>query len=227
MHQISSKEGWEIMRRRALPFKVLVDENKKDLLQKKEMVKEDSLMKFMIRGENIALSSALKDYAEKKIQRLEKYFDKPLNSFVYINMKVFHNEQQVEVTIPLPKLLLRAEESSSDLYAAIDLVVDKLEQQIRKYKTKISRKRQGNLYKDYTYNGINSSTAVLKNGDEEALFEIVREKRFNLKPMDTEEAILQMDMLGHNFFVYFDAESEHTNVVYKRKDGKYGLILPQ
>ena len=121
----------------------------------------------------------------------------------------------------MPNLVLRAEEVHEDMYAAIDLITDKLERQIRKHKTKVNRK-----FREREGVGVYfASTTPNNNGnanDEE--FEVVRTKQFDLKPMDQEEAILQMNLLGHDFFVYTDAESNNTNIVYKRKDGKYGLI---
>ncbi len=188
-------------------------------------------MNFNIRGDNIEVTPALRNYSEKKVSKLERYFDGTPNSDVYINLKVFNSEQLVEVTIPMPGLLLRAEESHDDMYAAIDLVVEKLERQIRKHKTKVNRKfRQGGAIKFAFANGNGnvapSTTTLLEEEEDEDEFQVVRNKRFDLKPMDTQEAILQMDMLGHNFFVFSHAESGETNVVYKRKDGKYGLIAP-
>ncbi|MGM7702904.1 ribosome hibernation-promoting factor, HPF/YfiA family [Pseudalkalibacillus sp. Hm43] len=188
-------------------------------------------MNFNIRGDNIEVTPALRNYSEKKVSKLERYFDGTPNSDVYINLKVFNNEQLVEVTIPMPGLLLRAEESHDDMYAAIDLVVEKLERQIRKHKTKVNRKfRQGGAIKFAFANGNGSAapatTTLVQEEEDEEEFPVVRNKRFDLKPMDTQEAILQMDMLGHNFFVFSHAESGETNVVYKRKDGKYGLIAP-
>lgn len=181
-------------------------------------------MNYNIRGENISVTPALREYAEKKIGKLERYFDTPPSSEVHISMKVFNDEQQIEVTIPMTNLLLRAEERHSDMYAAIDLVVNKLERQIRKYKTKINRKFRQEGAPKYVFANIEKEAR-----DEEAEsdeLEVVRTKRFNLKPMDAEEAILQMDMLGHSFFVFTNADTNSTNVVYRRNDGKYGLIEP-
>src|SRR5690625_1379125 len=121
-------------------------------------------------------------------------------------------------------LLLRAEEGHADLYAAIDLVVDKLERQIRKYKTKVNRKFRQKGSAKHIFAELEKEANNHEEAEDE--IEIVRTKRFNLKPMDSEEAILQMDMLGHAFFVFTNAETDDTNVVYKRKDGKYGLIEP-
>jgi putative sigma-54 modulation protein len=132
--------------------------------------------------------------------------------------------KNVEVTIPLTGVLLRAEVKDNDMYASIDLVLDKLERQIRKHKTKANRRiRQESEYKNY-FRVETGSTAVLEDEDD---FELVRTKQFTLKPMDVEEAILQMNMIGHTFFVFSNADSaEQVNVVYKRHDGKYGLIEP-
>jgi|SRR5690625_1826193 len=179
-------------------------------------------MNYNIRGENIEVTQPIREYVEKKIGKLNRYFDTPPTSDVHVNLSVYNDEQEIEVTIPMTDLLLRAEEQHADLYAAVDLVVDKLERQIRKYKTKVNRKfRQKGAPKHIFAELENESQ---KKEDEE--IEIVRTKRFNLKPMDSEEAILQMDMLGHAFFVFTNAETDATNVVYKRKDGKYGLIEP-
>ncbi len=182
-------------------------------------------MHFNIRGERMEVTGALRDYVEKKLSRLEKYFEAPLASDVHVTLSVVKDLHSVEVTIPLPGVLLRAEEKSEDMYASIDLVVDKLERQIRKHKTKVNRKfRQDGglrgLFKE------NNETAANRFTEEEDELEVVRTKRFTLKPMDVEEAILQMNMVGHNFFVFANADTEEVNVVYKRNDGKYGLIEP-
>ncbi|MBB5173420.1 ribosome hibernation-promoting factor, HPF/YfiA family [Texcoconibacillus texcoconensis] len=187
-------------------------------------------MNYNIRGENIEITPALRDFVEKKVGKLERYFDSTPSSDVHVNMFVTPKEHKVEVTIPMPKLLLRAEESHSDMYAAIDLVIEKLERQIRKHKTKVNKKfRQQDSVK---YMFRNDLEPVLQNGDtaieeSEDEIDIVRTKRFDLKPMDAEEAVLQMDLLGHNFFVFSNAVNGETNVVYRRNDGKYGLIEPE
>ncbi|WP_369901837.1 ribosome hibernation-promoting factor, HPF/YfiA family [Bacillus manliponensis] len=178
-------------------------------------------MKFNIRGENIEVTPALKEYVEKKLGKLERYFD----TFpeIKVNLKVYSDKQRVEVTIPFPDLLLRAEETNDDMYSAIDLVLDKIERQIRKHKTKVNRKlREKGSPKNLFILPEQTAVAVEDTVDEE--MELVRTKRFDLKPMDVEEAVLQMDMLGHNFFVFTNAATNETNVVYSRKDGKYGLI---
>ncbi|MFD1849015.1 ribosome hibernation-promoting factor, HPF/YfiA family [Oceanobacillus bengalensis] len=182
-------------------------------------------MKYNIRGENIEVTAAIREYVEKKIGKLERYFDTPLTSEVHVNLSVYNDEQRIEVTIPMTDLLLRAEVQRTDLYAAIDLVVDKLERQIRKYKTKINRKVRQNGAPKHAFAKMERET--FDNNDEEIdEIEIVRTKRFNLKPMDPEEAVLQMDMLGHAFFVFTNDKSGESNVVYRRNDGKYGLIEP-
>ena len=181
-------------------------------------------MNYNIRGENLEVTPSLREYVEKKIGKLERYFDTTPVADVNVNLQVFNKQQIIEVTIPMPQLLLRAEESHEDMYAAIDLVVEKLERQIRKHKTKVNRKfRQEGSLKYMFRNDIEPVSMEEINED----LEVVRTKRFTLKPMDTEEAILQMDMLGHNFFIFNNAVNGDTNVVYRRKDGNYGLIEPQ
>ncbi|MBD1372196.1 ribosome-associated translation inhibitor RaiA [Hazenella sp. IB182357] len=187
-------------------------------------------MKYVIRGNNIEVTEPLHDYVEKKIGRLEKYFDSPPAAEAQILLSVINKEEhRVEVTIPFPGFLVRAEESSRDMYASIDNVVEKLERQIRKYKTKVNRKarQDASNRKDWIEQASTqiTSTAVIDEEDDE--FEIVKTKRFNLKPMVPEEAILQMDLLGHNFFVFSNANNDEVSIIYKRKDGRYGLIEPE
>jgi len=181
-------------------------------------------MKFHIRGENIEVTPALRDYVEKKLSKLERYFEAPLTSEVHVTLSVCKELQNVEVTVPITGGMLRAEERAVDMYASIDLVVDKLERQIRKHKTKVNRKiRLDGGLKNY----FKEMESPLREGfDEEESFELVRTKRFTLKPMDVDEAILQMNMVGHNFFVFANSDTEQVNVVYRRNDGKYGLIEP-
>lgn len=184
------------------------------------------MLNFNIRGENIEVTDSIRNYVEKRVSKLERYFDseKAPDATAHVNLKVYSDKTaKVEVTIPLPYIVLRAEETSHDLYASVDLVVDKLERQIRKFKTRMNRRnREGSVD--------TREAAVFLNNIEEAEpakvpeFEIVRTKNFSLKPMDSEEAILQMDMLGHNFFIFEDAETNETSIIYRRKDGKYGLI---
>ncbi|WP_181347272.1 ribosome hibernation-promoting factor, HPF/YfiA family [Thalassobacillus sp. CUG 92003] len=181
-------------------------------------------MKYNFRGENLEVTGAIKDYVEKKVGKLERYFDTPLTSEVHVNISVYNDEQKIEVTIPMKDLLLRAEERHIDLYAAIDLVVDKLERQIRKHKTKVNRKFRQDGAPKYVFAELEKEAQ--EEIQEESDIEIVRTKRFDLKPMDSEEAVLQMDMLGHIFYVFTNAETNDTNIVYKRRDGRYGLIEP-
>lgn len=177
------------------------------------------MLKFNIRGENIEVTPAIRDYVESKIEKVERYFNEGVNTNANVNLKVYNDRQtKVEVTIPMKNVTLRAEERHDDMYAAIDLIVDKLERQIRKHKTKVNRKfRERDGVGIYFANEVQET----QNDDE---YEVVRTKQFNLKPMDQEEAILQMNMLGHDFYIFTDADSNATNIVYKRKDGRYGLI---
>lgn len=180
------------------------------------------MLNFNIRGENIEVTPAIRDYVENKIQKIERYFSNGVHANANVNLKVYNDKQtKVEVTIPLKNLTLRAEERHDDMYAAVDLIVDKLERQIRKHKTKVNRKfREREGAGVYFANGVGNGGTTT----EEEEFTVVRTKQFDLKPMDQDEAILQMNMLGHDFYIFTDAESNGTNIVYKRKDGKYGLI---
>ncbi|OUM94980.1 MAG: ribosomal subunit interface protein [Thermobacillus sp. ZCTH02-B1] len=181
-------------------------------------------MRLNIRGKQLPVTEALKEYAEKKLARLDKYFENPQNLDAQVTLSVTKNVHVVEVTISLPGLLLRAEERHDDMYAAIDLVVDKLERQIRKHKTRVNRKlRQEGRLKELFAEEPAGKVAVAE-ADEEEKFEVVRTKRHTLKPMDVDEAILQMNLLGHSFFVFINADTKEVNVVYRRQDGKYGLI---
>lgn len=177
------------------------------------------MLKFNIRGENVEVTESIRDYVIKRISKLEKFFEDNVEANAHVNLKVYPNKTfKVEVTIPLPYLTLRAEETSSDMYGSIDLVTDKLERQIRKYKTKINRKSREKGYKNMDFVPDVEDEPVSDD------LKIVRTKQISLKPMDPEEAVLQMDMLGHDFFVFEDAETNGTSVVYRRKDGRYGLI---
>jgi len=182
-------------------------------------------MNFNIRGNKLEVTDAMREYVKKKLNKLKKYFDTTPSSDVNVRLSVYNNDQRIEVTIPMQDLLLRAEEHHADLYAAIDLVVDKLERQIRKYKTRVNRKLKQKGSPKYIFAEMEQEALKAKEETSDDI-EIVRTKRFNLKPMDTEEAVLQMNLLDHSFFVFTNAESGETNVVYKRKDGKYGLIEP-
>ena len=183
------------------------------------------MIRVEIRGENIEVTDAIREHIEEKIAKLERYFNDVPNTHAHVNIKVRKNKRgKVEITIPMKDLTLRAEEGHDDLYAAVDLVIDKLERQIRKHKTKINRKfREKDPEADF-FNASafeNGAQEDNENNDEIAIF---RSKEFTLKPMDSEEAVLQMNMLGHDFFVFNDRETDGTSIVYRRKDGKYGLI---
>ncbi len=186
------------------------------------------MLTFNIRGENIEVTPAIREYVETKLQKLERYFNEDLNAIAHVNLKVYNDKStKVEVTIPMKSLTLRAEEANDDMYAAVDLIIGKLERQIRKHKTKVNRKfrdREGVGIYFANVQTENSPGAVADPNDSEEELSVVRTKQLSLKPMDEEEAILQMNLLGHDFFIYTDAESDGTNIVYKRRDGKYGLI---
>ena len=177
-------------------------------------------MKIVISGKNMEITSALKNIVEKKLQKLDRYFNPELK--MHATLSVTKNRQTIEVTIPFGDVFLRAEESTDDMYASIDAVVDKMERQIRKQKTRLERRNYGG--DSVRYAAIPSMNDEARD-EEEA--QIVKTKRFAIKPMSPEEAVLQMELLGHNFFVFQEAESSDVNVVYKRKDGNYGLIEPE
>ena len=186
------------------------------------------MLSFNVRGENIEVTEAIRAYVEKRLSKLNKYFEDAPDSIAHVNLKLYSNKNaKVEVTIPLPYLVLRAEETSPDLYASIDLVTDKLERQIRKYKTKINRKSREKGIKNFDLTGPSEGVQdapIPEPAEPSDNFTIVRTKKVSLKPMDPEEAVLQMDMLGHNFFIFEDAETNGTSIVYRRRDGRYGLI---
>lgn len=186
------------------------------------------MLKYNVRGENIEVTPAIRDYVEAKVGKLERYFDEVPEANAHVNLKVYSNRTaKAEVTIPLPHIVLRAEETSQDLYGSIDLVSDKLERQMRKYKTKVNRKFRRQQMEINEAEAISPELLNQTNGKEEedsSEIHIVRTKRFDLKPMMAEEAVLQMEMLGHDFFVFLDGETGSTNIVYKRDDGDFGLI---
>ena len=174
-------------------------------------------MKYNIRGDKLEITDAINNYVESKLDRLNKYF-KEDDILANVLLRVRGNSQIIEVTIPTDKFILRGEEEDKDLYAAIDLVTDKLERQIRKNKTRINKQNLDNKYKDFN---IDYEVTPEEEQEEEV---IVKRKNIEMKPMDEEEAILQMNLLGHEFFVYKDMHTDKVCVLYKRKDGNYGLI---
>ena len=174
-------------------------------------------MKYNIRGDRMLVTDSIKNYVETKLDRLNKYFTED-DLTANVLTKVRGNRQIVEVTIPTDKFILRSEEENEDLYAAIDLVSDKLERQIRKNKTKLSKRNKINNKYEY----LNFDYEIDK--DEEDEGNIVKRKHFDMKPMDEEEAMLELELLGHEFFVYKDMHTNNVCVLYKRKNGGYGLI---
>ena len=175
-------------------------------------------MKYNIRGDKLEVTDAINNYVESKLDRLNKYF-KEDDILANVLLRVRGNSQIIEVTIPTDKFILRSEEESKDLYAAIDLVTDKLERQIRKNKTRLNRQNTDNKLKEFKFD-YEISADEESNEDEI----IVKRKNIEMKPMDEEEAILEMNLLGHEFFVYKDMHTNKVCVLYKRKDGNYGLI---
>ena len=176
-------------------------------------------MEIIIRGSKLEITDAMEDYAKEKLSKLDRYLDESEEATATVLAKVHGHEQKIEVTIPLKGIILRAEEVQEDFYAAIDVAIDKLERQIRKNKTRIqsSKKKES---KDFAYNYIDE----IKIDEDEEEETVVKRKKIELKPMSEEEAILQMELLGHSFYLYKDADTDKATVVYKRKDGNYGVI---
>lgn len=174
-------------------------------------------MRITISGRNIELTEGLKQAVEEKLSKLEKFF-KP-DTDVYVTLSVEKDRQKIEVTIPAKGHVIRSEQVSNDMYVSIDLVEEVIERQLRKYKEKIVAKQQdgGNFKKEF----------LEKESEPLDEVRIIRTKRFDMKPMYPEDACIQMELLGHNFFVFCNAENEEVNVVYKRKGNTYGLIEPE
>ena len=175
-------------------------------------------MEIIIRGSKLEITDSMESYAKEKISKLERYLDASENAKATVLAKVNGHLHKIEVTIPLKSVILRAEETQEDFYAAVDVVIDKLERQIRKNKTRIQASKKKEI-KDFAYGFIEE----IEDDDEEQET-VVKRKKIDLKPMSEEEAILQMELLGHTFYLYKDAETNKATVVYKRKDGNYGVI---
>ena len=188
------------------------------LLDFRDIPKEAWIMSVNVKGRNINVTPALKEYVEKKITKVTKQF-KTVGDISAV-LKVEHGNHIVEITVPASGILLRAQETTKDMYSSIDLVVEKIERQIHKYKTRLMKRKYSNFADTEP-----APAAAPEAADEE--FEIIKNKHFTMHPMTPEEAILQMNLLNHDFFVFFDPDLGSTNVVYRRKDGKYGLLTPE
>lgn len=174
-------------------------------------------MKFIILGKNIEVTPGLRSAVEDKIGKLEKYFNP--DTEVHVTLSVEKDRQKIEVTIPVKGNIIRSEQVSNDMYVSIDLVEEIIERQLKKYKTKLISKEQAA--------GFFNQDFIEKDYMDEEEVQIVRTKKFDIKPMYPEDACVQMELLGHNFFVFCNAETDQVNVVYKRKGGTYGLIEPE
>ena len=175
-------------------------------------------MKLNIRGDKITITASMKNYIEEKIAKLDKYFENPEDITANILVRVRELEQIIEVTAPTKKFTLRAEEANEDFYAAVDLVIGKLERQIRKNKDRLNKKNKNTESFDLSFD--------YEEIDQEEKNEstIVKRKNISMKPMDEEEAVLQMDLLNHDFFVFKNLDEECVSVIYRRKDGNNGII---
>lgn len=181
-------------------------------------------MKLIISGKNIEVTDALRERTIKKMSRLERFFSSETEA--HITLSVEKIRHIVEVTIPYKGMIFRAEVVNDDMYASLDKAIDILERQIKKNKTRLEKRlREGAFIPAEAPK--NLSPVTEEDVEEESEFKIVRSKKFAIKPMDVEEAILQMNLLGHEFFVFTNADTNLVNVVYRRKDGNYGLIEPE
>ena len=174
-------------------------------------------MKFIIIGKNIDVTPGLKDAVESKLGKLQRYFTP--DTEIHVTLSVQKEHQKIEVTIPVKGNIIRSEQESDDMYVSIDLVEEVIERQLRKYKNKIVEKHQdgGNFRQEF----------IEKEVEDEEEIKIIRTKHFGIKPMYPEDACVQMELLGHNFFVFRNAENDEVCVVYKRKGNTYGLIEPE
>ncbi len=174
-------------------------------------------MKLNIRGDKVEITEAIKNQVIDKIKKIDVYFENPDEITSHVLIRMDGLKQTIEVTVPTKRFTLRAEETQDDLYAAINLVVDKLERQIRKNKTRLNRK-----YKNSEKFEMNIDFSVEENEIEDN--KIVKRKEIEMKPMDEEEAILQMELLGHDFFIFKNVKEDTISVIYKRKNNTYGII---
>ena len=175
-------------------------------------------MKISIRGDKVTVTKSMKEYITEKLGKLDKYFESPKSTECKVLVKVKNQEESIEVTVPTSKFTLRAEERHSDFYAAVDLVIDKLEGQIRKNKNRLGKK-----YRDVPKFEMSFDFEV-SDDEEEEIPKIIKRKEMEMKPMDEEEALLQIDLLNHDFFVFKNIDEDCVSVLYKRKDGKFGII---
>jgi len=175
-------------------------------------------MEIKIRGEKLTITDSMRDYAVEKLGKLDKYLENSSNIYANVIVKVKGHEVTVEITIPLKSFILRSEETQEDFYAAIDKTIDKLERQVRKQKTRLMSRQSKPSY-DFNFDSI-----AVEEEEEKETNKIVKRKTIEVKPMDEEEAILQMELLGHQFYMYKDSETNAPCVVYKRNDGNYGVI---
>ncbi len=176
------------------------------------------IMRINIAGRNIELTDGIKAAVEEKLSKLEKYFAPDAQANVTLSVE--KERQKIEVTIPMKGHVIRSEQVSNDMYVSIDLVVEVIERQLKKYRTKLVTKQQepGEFF---------AEEFISKDVDDEEEIKIVRSKRFGIKPMYPEDACVQMELLGHDFFVFRNAETDEVNVVYKRRGNTYGLIEPE
>ena len=176
-------------------------------------------MKYNIRGEKVTVTQSMKSYITDKLSKMDKYFENPDEITANVLVRIKGLEQIIEVTAQTKRFTLRAEESHEDFYAAVDLVINKLERQIRKNKDRLNRKFKNVEPLEFNFDYTDNEDEVEENDSK-----IVKRKNISMKPMDEEEAMLQIELLNHDFFVFKNLDEECVSVLYKRKDGNYGII---
>ncbi len=181
-------------------------------------------MQVIFSGKHLEVTPSLREYAENKLVKLTRFFDHVQE--VRVMESIMRNQQIVEVTLIADGTTIRAEERATDMYASIDLVIDKLERQLERYKGRFITRTRESLEGRKPSQANAGAPAPVESEDEESLPMIVRTKRFAIKPMDPEEAAMEMELIGHDFYVFRNAESDEVNVIYKRRDGNFGLIEP-
>mgnify|MGYP002588306398 CR=1 FL=1 len=202
------REGWKGITIRFLPLPTII-----------KHVKELDIMRFIITGRNIDITEGLKSAVEEKLGKLDRFFAPETE--VNVTLSVEKERQKIEVTIPVKGNIIRSEQVSSDMYVSIDLVEEVIERQLKKYKNKLIDKKRN--VADFAPEYVDEDEEIF----EEEEVKIIRAKKFGIKPMNAEEACVQMELLGHEFYVFLNSDTNEVNVVYKRRDGAYGLIEPE
>jgi putative sigma-54 modulation protein len=180
-------------------------------------------LRIVVKGTNLPVTDALREYAEKRVSKVAKYFPNEQNIHVEVVLRIERNQQIAEVTVHVRSLVVRAESRTNDMYASIDACVDRVGAQVRRYKTRLQKR-----FQEAPREALQAAADAASEPEvEDELPAVVRRKRFQLKPMSVDEALMQMELLGHDFFVFVNAASDQVNVLYRRNDGNVGLLEPE